>query len=341
MSRKRWNTRGFTLIELLVVIAIIAILIALLLPAVQQAREAARRSTCKNNLKQIGIALHNYHDIHEEFPPAKLNSGMYESTVNGPTTNTSGWVQMLAQLDQAPLFDLYDFNAPSSTSNARGEVAGNPVAAGSDTTNLQVTSTRMPILECPSFPAAGEERTNGAGSSTAYSMNKAKRVNYLFSTGVYTDYSANYTAYNTNIRQGAFGNNGAAKIASLTDGATNCILVGEAWGSRFKTSINYGPWALSGTHTCCHGRVQGHSSSILTTPAHTQYATYQQQSAINSAYNGRADGKTYAWTFNSGHSGGAQFVLGDGSARFISENINFTTLQQLAYIHDNTPIGDF
>ena len=95
--------RAFTLIELLVVIAIIAILVALLLPAVQQAREAARRSQCKNNLKQSGVALHNYHDVHSQFPAALLNSGRYTGGVgvNGEVRNTTGWTMLLPYIDEA------------------------------------------------------------------------------------------------------------------------------------------------------------------------------------------------------------------------------------------------
>ena len=97
--------RGFTLIELLVVIAIIAILIALLLPAVQQAREAARRTQCKNNLKQIGLALHNYHDVHNGFPMGNMIPGTH-----GPTA----WVAMLPFIEQAPLFNQINFSAAGS-----------------------------------------------------------------------------------------------------------------------------------------------------------------------------------------------------------------------------------
>src|SRR3954463_8669310 len=99
---------GFTLIELLVVIAIIAILIALLLPAVQQAREAARRTQCKNNLKQIGLALHNYHDVFGCIPPGYIDIG----TPNSPTVYDGGWSwasMILPQIDQAPLFNSFDF----------------------------------------------------------------------------------------------------------------------------------------------------------------------------------------------------------------------------------------
>src|SRR5229473_2794748 len=118
---------GFTLIELLVVIAIIAVLVALLLPAVQQAREAARRSQCKNNLKQIGIALHNYHDTMNVFPPALISSGRCSPTTNAvecalyrPVLNTTGFVLLLPYLDQGPMYNAYNFNVASSVSSPYG-----------------------------------------------------------------------------------------------------------------------------------------------------------------------------------------------------------------------------
>src|SRR5512135_2886366 len=120
LFQRRLRRHGFTLIELLVVIAIIAVLVALLLPAVQQAREAARRSQCKNNLKQIGLALHNYHDIANRFPAAIIGSGRANAQTApprgvGPTVvNTTGWVAMLPQLDQAPLYNNYNFSITSS-----------------------------------------------------------------------------------------------------------------------------------------------------------------------------------------------------------------------------------
>ena len=119
MLRAR-RRQGFTLIELLVVIAIIAILVALLLPAVQQAREAARRTQCKNNLKQWGLALHNYHDVHSIFPAALLHSGRYNSASfydpagTNRVMNTPGWVLLLPFVDQAAAYDQYSADEASS-----------------------------------------------------------------------------------------------------------------------------------------------------------------------------------------------------------------------------------
>ncbi len=168
-GRHSW-TPGFTLIELLVVIAIIAILVALLLPAVQQAREAARRTQCRNNLKQMGIALANYHDVYGVHPPALINSGRYEDlpfySGGNRVLNTTGWTLLLPYLEQANAWQRYDFNQCSSGSS--------PVlmpVAGHDTANLSVTQLKIPILGCPSDPGAGEQSTHFPGTDDIYSRN--------------------------------------------------------------------------------------------------------------------------------------------------------------------------
>jgi prepilin-type N-terminal cleavage/methylation domain-containing protein len=327
--------RAFTLIELLVVIAIIAILIALLLPAVQQAREAARRSQCKNNLKQWGLALHNYHDVNKQFPAALLNSGRYSggNSVNGATRNTTGWTMLLPYIDEGPRFQSWDFNQNSSRSNPRA--GGTP---GNDTTNAALWATVPNSMLCPSHPHAGEKSTSGAGGTGFYSRRDATRTSYLFSTGVYTDYDANFGAQSGSVRQGAFGNNGGAKFAQITDGTSNSIAIGEAWGgSQYRTSTSYGPWGLVGTHTCCHGRVVSYSNSNV-----NDVRNGSDQWHINASWSNTDPRKrVYAWTFSSGHTGGAHFLLCDGSTRFMSENMDYRTFVKAAYIHDGSPLGEF
>ena len=338
--RKSLKSRGFTLIELLVVIAIIAVLIALLLPAVQQAREAARRTQCKNNMKQMGLALHNYHDTFNVMPPALLNSGRYNAptyiNATNPVLNTTGWVFLLPYIDQAPVYNNYNFNVCSSMSSPYSL----PVR-GTDATNVAIVGMNLPMLLCPSHPNGGEVVTSNAGvASDFYSRNQARRTSYLFSSGSFQDYSAPYATTAADIRQGAFGNDGAARIRDMVDGVSNTLLVGEAWGGgRYKTSTSYGPWGMDGTHTSVHGYTPSGSSTALTSAT---VAAYTAQWNINAVYNAGDPLKlTYAWVFNSGHTGGAQFLLGDGGVRFISENINYQTLCQLAYIHDGSVVGEF
>ena len=328
---------GFTLIELLVVIAIIAILIALLLPAVQQAREAARRTECKNKLHNIGLALHNYHDTHNVLPPALINSGRYNNAAfytapNPGVLNTTGWALLLPQLDQQPLHQRYNFNECSVDSTPYGHpVQGDPA------TNRPNVTIRLQILECPSG-----QREQSNSTNAFYVRTNAHRTNYLFATGAFTDYDAPYGNLNNNVRQGMFGNNGAARFSDVTDGLSNSIAVGEAHGGRMKTDINnFGPWGLTGTHTCCHGRAYTDSSSDVDHPTENtaaEWATWARDWNINSAWQGNANRRSYAWVFNSPHAGGAQFVFGDGSAKFLSETMDYRAFVLLNYIHDGKPV---
>lgn len=339
----RKRNRGFTLIELLVVIAIIAILVALLLPAVQQAREAARRSSCKNNLKQLGLALHNYHDVFNVFPPALINSGRAAAIsrplieASGGVKNTHGMSLLLPYMEQNPLHNQLDFNLPMNHSGWYG-IYINP---DMDNFNRPILSSSIEILTCPSDPGVGDPETYPpAGFDPGYPYypyENAFRGSYLFATGNTLDYSAHYGHYTRSYYQGAFGNNGAASFAKLQDGASNCILMGESWGNAAKTSYVYGPWQVVGVHTCCHGRAVGDTRN----PSHASWPIWIRDWGINAAYQGRADGKSYAWVFNSGHTGGAQFVMGDGRVVFLSENMDGRIFVTLNYIHDGVPAGDF
>ncbi len=332
--------RGFTLVELLVVIAIIGILVGLLLPAVQAAREAARRMQCSNNLKQQGLAVHNYESAHKIFPAALLGSGRYNNTAyhaaNGQVKNTTGWALLLPFVEQSTISNLYDFNFPSSVSSPYGIPT-----AGADTINDGLYNKRLSFLECPSHPQAGEVSNASPGDpSQFYTRRNAIRTSYFFSTGVFTDYDNRYSAYNGDIRQGVFGNDGAAKFATLTDGTASTIAFGEGAGGRSKTSTSYGPWGLTGTHTCCHGRVVSTVTSGRLTPT----ATEAQSWGINAVWPANAGNglrQSYAWTFNSYHTGGAQFCFADGSVHFLTENLDYLTFTQLAYAHDGNTVGEF
>jgi prepilin-type N-terminal cleavage/methylation domain-containing protein/prepilin-type processing-associated H-X9-DG protein len=332
---------GFTLVELLVVIAIIGILVGLLLPAVQAAREAARRMQCSNNLKQQGLALLNYESTYKVFPPALIGSGRYDLATyhasRGRVKNTTGWACLLPFVEQTAIAARYNFNMPSSVSSPYGHAT-----AGSDTINDGLYNARLPFLECPSHPQAGEiSNSNPDAPAQFYSRRSAVRTSYFFSTGAFTDYNARFDSMSSDIRQGMFGNDGAARLAQITDGTSNTIATGEGAGGRFKTSAEYGPWGMTGTHTCCHGRVVSAVTSTTAGPL-VPTATDRTTSGINAIWPANAANglrQSYAWTFNSLHTGGAQFSFGDGSVRFLPETLDYLTFVRLAYIHDGDSVG--
>src|SRR5260221_2956309 len=182
---------GFTLIELLVVIAIIAILIALLVPAVQKVREAAARTQCQNNLKQMGLALHNFNDTYKRCPAALIHSGRYNNPNNRPYSgpqanysgqpyviyNHSGFVALLPYIEQGPLFQQYSYKFRASASSPYGI----PVAPQS-ASNDAVAAVQVPIYVCPSDQNPAPVETNQPGNTSYfYEMVSVRRSNYLFS----------------------------------------------------------------------------------------------------------------------------------------------------------------
>ncbi len=325
MNHRYLKRRGFTLIELLVVIAIIAILIALLLPAVQQAREAARRSQCKNNLKQMGLAIHNYHDAHGQFPPALISSGRWNNAANNDVQNTTGFVLLLPYLDQAGLYNLYNFDLPSSTSSPYGR----PLAGGvtDSTANRPVYSQLLQVYTCPTDDYGARTATYGANGTSFYERNQCRRSNYLFATGAYTDYDQPWGNMAGSAYRGVFGNDGAAKVKDIKDGTSNTIAIGESKQQHipFSGIYYFGPYWGCGTHTCCHGRV----------PNDARFN-------INYDWNNNGSQLQYAWGFGSWHEGGAHFLFADGSVRFLSENIDFNNLfRYLNRIRDGQSLGEF
>ncbi len=328
--------RAFTLIELLVVIAIIAVLVALLLPAVQQAREAARRTQCKSNLKQMGLALHNYSDVARTFPPAYIV---------GANLDVISWgTLVLPYLDQAPLYNLYNCSVPPI--NEAGSL-GFPSAVALQ--NVALISTALPVFRCPSSPSNSNTYTGGlpkgAGGVLPLSISwTAAQSDYCVTTGVdgpYDNYAyANYPGGASGSREGSLQAGGLfgssiCRFSDITDGSSNTFLLGERTGGATiyammtpnSAAAPYGPsngggWGdfLNGEHwlsgSSYDGTVQGGPCAINCT-------------------NLRSVG------FHCFHTGGAQFLMGDGSVRFVSANIASLTMAALITRRKGEVVSDF
>ncbi|GAB5440197.1 MAG: DUF1559 domain-containing protein [Fuerstiella sp.] len=311
---QRRRQQGFTLIELLVVIAIIAILIALLLPAVQQAREAARRTQCKNNLKQLGIALHNYHDVAGMFPPSSINPGGTDSDAPGRVPagmvrNLTGYVLLLPYLEQAPLYQQIDF------SRATGQADWEGVGGGGTQTVLH--NQRIPGFLCPSDSEFDDPHTYS--TQNMYTITEGNRVSYGF---VHTSHEYEEATLGwhwkrlvTTPHRTAFGINGAARIADIQDGTSSTMAFIET--PLQKEHSAYGPYWQAYTHT--HNIVP-------------------RLYGINRK---RPSGLPYAWYPGSKHTGGAQTLLMDGSVRFLTENIDHGTLTAICSIAGREIVDDF
>lgn len=322
--------RGFTLIELLVVIAIIAILIALLLPAVQQAREAARRSECRNKLKQIGLAMHNYHDSHNRLPPGAIFKGTGNPPENGRDANWGAtWVIMvLPYLDQAPLYNQYNSSllARSGATNA---------------VNNSVTRQKLDILNCPSHPPINTLLTqdfDGFAKGTYAANAGAGRFLSL------ADFNAsNLRGPFSVIRQKG------ANLSEFLDGASNSVLAGEIVKVD-STGDDRGAWGWCTGPMFC-GRTSCNAGSRILPPNAKSSANdvdctpYSTNDTANIIFNWRsnpdATGASGGAASRSFHVGGVHLLLGDGAVRFVSENVNSATYANLLSIADGTPTGDF
>ncbi|HJN11582.1 MAG TPA: DUF1559 domain-containing protein [Pirellulaceae bacterium] len=343
---------GFTLVELLVVIAIIGILVALLLPAVQAAREAARRMSCSNNMKQLALALHNYHDTFKTFPYSVSHDGSVTSGTGRPgpdggvdgvgdlggVLNHRGWLLVLPFIEQQPLADQFDF-ALSAGGYDRGGVGYRrglkPGTAGN--ANDLVVSTVLSAFLCPSDP-----------NPTQYT--NPNSPHYSIAPGSTTLLGA-YTNYDFSVRRTAssarhydreplasrrmFGHNGTSEFKDITDGTSNVAMVVETLRDHWNgTAPKWGhsqwpgsgidlarvPWAGATTrshinqHECCPW-----GAGFI--PANFRNTRLGDWS-----------------TGGSMHPGGCQIALGDASVRFISETTDRLVFIRLAYISDNNPI---
>jgi prepilin-type N-terminal cleavage/methylation domain-containing protein/prepilin-type processing-associated H-X9-DG protein len=354
MSRR--TSRAFTLIELLVVIAIIAVLIALLLPAVQQAREAARRSQCKNNLKQLALACHNYHDPFGQFPNNYDGRPVAETAGNWQLSyGNFGWIVMaLPYMDQTPIYNRINFIDRSPTTNG---------SWGWDSpVNIGVTSTVLPTLLCPSNPQSSLVNVDVSGSSGGGGLPPVGRTDYTGNQGfIISDWrdctqtgqggtfgvpvttSGNWYTPTTGQATWAWGEAnglsqylegmdgvfswvGTAKISDITDGTSNTILLMEDhhWsnGPRFP-----GKYA---------GDVGWASTMQISTAVNLINQNYGDP---NNSFAYPDSHKCHG--ISSTHVGGAHIAMADGSVRFVSQNISNLTLQAIANRNGGIPATGF
>lgn len=357
MSRmpQRPGRKGFTLIELLVVIAIIAVLVGLLLPAVQQAREAARRTSCKNNLKQIGLALHNYHDTHNIFPPGVINSGNCTPTDNPGYTfalNHTGWIMMLPYLDQAPLYNQWNFNIPSNGMSATaGAGAAVPLISPWPNTNTPLGQTKLAVFMCPSDNT--QESLAVRLTTTDHYIANHARSNYVFCAGGHGNgwpEDRFYTIFRTASAQildgrnvpyrGMFGFQGSARMSDVRDGTSNCIAVCES-AQLNRADDAYTP--IWGGHRR-HGTFAVNHPTF-SDPNHINNARYHINGPIH--VNGMTgssavdDKRFYVNVASSVHTGGIHVLMGDGATKFLGENLDKSLYALLTRINSGQPRGDF
>ncbi|APZ93453.1 DUF1559 domain-containing protein [Fuerstiella marisgermanici] len=339
MSRAR--NRAFTLIELLVVIAIIAILIALLLPAVQQAREAARRTQCKNNLKQIGLALHNYHDVSNSFPFAWMLGSDFNASVWG--------IQILPHLEQGALWNNWNSSIPPF--NEAAAFGMGPASAIQQ--NLDVIKTPIAVYLCPSTASetVHDYDLTPAGFPITYTT---ARTDYITTNGVRSGFAD--IAYAGNAggqRGGALSSVGVdpssgqpsgsiTRMRDITDGTSNTIAIGERVGGNAildsRGQINTA-WtaALGGTNGGGWGDILNGEHWIagaLYDGTPSPFAPSGGPCPINCS-NARGAG---LYSF---HTGGAQVLLCDGSVRFLSANIDAGNFAALVTIGKGEILGEF
>jgi prepilin-type N-terminal cleavage/methylation domain-containing protein len=330
--------RGFTLIELLVVIAIIAVLIALLLPAVQQAREAARRTQCRNNLKQLGLALHNYHDVFNLFVYGKggTNGGGNTARPDGNYNRLSGMIGLLPYMDQAPYYNLIQAGG-TAQNNFTGGPFDVPPGGAAPWSGWVVWNNPIPGLRCPTDP----------GFNTARGIS-----NYAFCRG--DSYMVNPPTGNNrdaNNQSGLFARDRCYGVRDILDGTSNTIAFSERVAANFGRGGKASPDIRESTLTNVTGiatsagaclaaanairagnryttwtDVKGKFSSIWQDgqPENTAFFTVlgPNQPSCTIDANNNADAAHAILSASSHHTGGVHCLMADGAVRFVSDSID-------------------
>ena len=301
----QFRNRGFTLVELLVVIAIIGILIALLLPAVQAAREAARRAQCTNNLKQLGLGLHNYHDTYSTFP----SGGWDRDTENG-----LGWlVAILPYIEQQPLYDQIDFKSIRIVDNA----------------NVFLNAVKIPGYLCPSGPREvtgtltvpdTDFTVTGKGYASHYCGVMGPRGTNPVTGQAYTIINST-NSFGGVCQQGMLLSFVTIKMRDVTDGTSNTFLVGErSWS---KQATDFRPWKV-GAYRVSATDLRWNSNCL-----NVRYAIN-----LRTRENGAGGNEV---SFSSEHPGGTNFLKTDGSVNFVSETVDMSVYKATASRNGGEP----
>ncbi len=338
---------GFTLIELLVVIAIIAILVALLLPAVQQAREAARRSSCKNNLKQMGLAVHNYVDTHNYFPAKRQGTNAASNCVERNAQFGSGIMRLLPFIEEGALYDLW---ASPGTYNGVDFNEFGPCPWGAEEGQYTPYHNQVDTLMCPSDPGLGNKTRSLGGT------------NYKFCVGDSISQNGSLGHNGSANTRGIFANlNARIGFEAITDGTSNTIMMGErlypadSGAVGQGVAVNVGNTIVTNPNSCYLSvdpnnsrRYTGSTSSWgfkwhHGSTSHIGFTTVIPPNGPSCASATNDNSSHGIYPPSSNHAGGAQVVMADGSVRFISENIDTGDLTQAepTGINQVSPYGVF